>query len=214
MRWIVLLCCLAMPAWGQGVQMAGLNGETAQAVRDVVATMHGTFARMPAVRLTSAIGEVCGGDGESSGEVRYCTGQNVIFVAADLAARRGADWAAYAVAHQAGHGVQVRHGIADVALRLIVTDRAREAEYRGWVTRQVECIAGVLIGRSGGALPEFGAEPFTGSHWGRAPLSNGPKVSIGAAERRRWLEAGFRARDFSACGVGEFGAELILRAEQ
>ena len=214
MRVLTILLLLTVPAWGQGVQMADLSPPTERAIRAVVAEAGRTFGRMPPVRLTSAIAQVCGGDGNSSLLTRYCTDQNVIFVAADLVARAGGDGAAYAVAHQFGHAVQVRHGIADIALRRIRAERDREAEFRGWVTRQVECIAGVLLARSGQTLPPPGGEPFTGSHWGRSPISGGPTVSIGGAERRRWLEAGYRARDFGVCAVGEFGAERILQAER
>ncbi len=194
--------------------MAELSPATAKLLRGVTQTALKTFPNMPGVRLTSRIGAICSGDGASSTLTRYCTSDNAIYVAADLAQQVDGDMAAYLVAHQFGHAVQVRHGIADIALARITRDRAREAEYRGWVTRQVECIAGVLLKRSGARVPGFGAEPFTGSHWGRSPMAGGPRVSIGAAERRRWLETGYRAGDFGVCAVGEFGAELILRAER
>ena len=214
MRVLLILLCLAAPVHGQGVQMAELSQPTARLVRDVTQIAHKTFPNLPSVRLTSQIGAICRGDGDSSTLTRYCTSDNAIYVAADLAQRVEADMAAYLVAHQFGHAVQVRHGIADVALARITRDRAREAEYRGWVTRQVECIAGVLLKRAGARVPALDAEPFTGSHWGRSPMAGGPRVSIGAGERRSWLQTGHRAGDFKVCAVGEFGAELILRAER
>ena len=60
MRVLTILLLLAAPAWGQGVQMAELSPGTARAVRDVMEVAQRTFPRMPAVRLTSAIGALCG----------------------------------------------------------------------------------------------------------------------------------------------------------
>jgi len=110
------------------------------------------------------------------------------------------------MAHVLGHAIQVRHGVADVALRAIRSRRSEEQALRGMVTRQVECVAGVLMATAGeqpAMLRGFGQEPFTGSHWGRDPLNQGPRVSIGLEARAEWYEIGYAARDFAACTVGE-----------
>ena len=210
----LLLLTAGLPVLAQGVQMQALDPDTARAIRPVVEAAHRSFDRMPALRLTSRIGALCGGDGATSGDSRYCTSENVIFVASGLAERLGAERAAYVVAHQMGHAVQVRHGVADLALARITAARSREAELRGMVVRQVECIAGVLLARAGLDPPDLVREPFTGSHWGRAPMAGGPRVTIGIDARRKWLAAGYRKRDLSVCAVGEFGADLLLRADR
>ena len=216
----VLFCVLCGTTVGaQDVGMDGLNPKTAKAIRPIVKTANKHFTRMPQVQLTSRLVDLCNGDGETNTLVRYCTALNTIYVAADLTERLPPEGAAYVLAHAYGHAVQVRHGIADIALAKITTDRPREAELRGLVTMQVECIAGVLVGR---ALPNgrgkpsdwFPTEPFTGSHWGRSPMRNGPKVAIGTAMRDEWFSKGRASRDFASCAAGEMGAELILRAER
>ena len=84
------------------------------------------------------------------------------------------------------------------------------------VTRQVECLAGVLTARAGvpsrDLLSLFSTEPFTDAHWGRRPLNVGPKVSIGLDVRAEWYQIGFEAADFSVCSVGEMAADLIVQA--
>ena len=92
---------------------------------------------------------------------------------------------------------------------------SEEQALRGMVTRQVECVAGVLMATAGeqpAMLRGFGQEPFTGSHWGRDPLNQGPRVSIGLEARAEWYEIGYAARDFAACTVGEMSSELIVQA--
>ena len=102
-----------------------------------------------------------------------------------------------------GHAIQVKYGVADIALRKITDERSREKELRGMVTRQVECIAGVLFARAG--LPNanlkrlYKTEPFTQSHWGREPLSRGPKVSIGLNARAEWFSKGQKTEQFQTC---------------
>lgn len=180
------------------------------ALRDAA---HARFARMPELAFVSQIDGRCGADAAVNPDAAYCTSENTIFVSFTAAA--APERAAYQVAHVMSHAVQVRHGVADVALREITRRRNEEEKLRGWVTRQVECIAGFLFHEAG--LPEtdlrdlFEAEPMTGSHWGRDPLAVGPKVSIGLEARAEWFSVGQKG-DLSACAVGEFGSELLIKA--
>ncbi len=212
---VLMVWALATTAAAQGVQMAALNPATTRAIEDVVQTAAKDFTRMPQVRLNSALAGVCGGDATSNTWVQYCTDLNTIFVAADLADVLGPDPAAYAVAHAFGHAVQVVHGQADRALSVIQADRAREAELRGMVTRQVECVAGVIYGRamgSGGSLTDwFATEPFADSHWGRSPIARGPVVSIGLAQHDAWFRRGQAGGTVEVCAAGEMGVEALLR---
>jgi len=179
----------------------------------LVAATQAAFPRAPGVEIVADIGAVCGGGADGAGV--FCTSQNRIYLS--RAALSGADMP-YVLAHLYGHGLQVRYGVADVALAAIRADRGREAELRGMVTRQVECLAGMLLARSGNARPGlsalYGAEPFTGSHWGRQPVRTGPRVSIGIAARQEWLARGHAAAAPGVCSVGEMSAELIVAADQ
>ena len=170
------------------------------------------FPRLPPMVQVADIGPVCGGGNIAPGV--YCTTENAIFLAEGLPEAE----AIYTLAHLYGHALQVRYGVADLALAAIQADRPREAELRGMVTRQVECLAGVLIARAGLGLPALGRihsqEPFTGSHWGRRPTRAGPQVSIGLAARAEWLARGQAAADPAACSVGEMSSELIVAADQ
>lgn len=199
--------CFAL-ALGLSVQSAA-----ADAVSDLAATTQRAFDRMPQVQVVDQIAGNCGADGRVNPAVGFCTTSNIIFLSAGAAARPEA---AYLVAHSFGHAVQVRHGIADIALREITSRRAEEATLRGYVASQVECVAGFLLARAGLPAPNlpgwFDREPFAGSHWGRSPLSRGPQVSIGLAQRQAWALRGYQSNDLSACAAGEFGAELLLRA--
>ncbi|MEM8871836.1 MAG: hypothetical protein AAGB10_14980 [Pseudomonadota bacterium] len=218
LRPILLLWILSVGvAAAQSVQMAALNPQSARLIRDVVVAAESRFTKLPKVRLTSDLGRACNGP-SANRMIQYCTDQNVIFVAADLAdVVSSAEAAAYMVAHVYGHAVQVRHGQATIALRAIRAEPAREGALRGMVTRQVECIAGVIYGQ---VMPKtalsalFAAEPFTGSHWGRTPLSGGPAVSIGLSARDEWFQRGQDANDVAACGVGDMGVEPLLRARR
>ena len=184
----------------------------ADPVAEVAAAAQGAFANMPVVRRVDAIAGKCGADLQVNQRVAYCTSQNTIFLSRSAAARPEA---AYQVAHLFGHAVQVQHGVADFALAEIRARRSEEATLRGYVARQVECIAGYLFWRAG--LPEarlgdwMDQEPFTGSHWGRNPLRIGPQVSIGLGERDEWFQLG-QAGDISACAPGEFTADLLVGA--
>lgn len=184
----------------------------ADPVVQVEAAAKAAFDALPHVRAVDQIAGRCGADETVNATAVYCTTSNEIFlVRGDTDALQSA----YVVAHLYGHAVQVRHGVADFALKQIRQRRAEEAMLRGLVTRQVECIAGFIVARAG--LPEtdltvlFDGEPFTGSHWGRNPLHAGPEVSIGLAARAEWFARG-QQDDLAACAPGEFTADLLLDA--
>ena len=151
----------------------------------------------------------------SNPHIGYCTSERTIYVAPDFADR---PQASYEMAHLLGHAIQVTQGVADVALREISSRRDEEDALRGMVTRQVDCVAGVLMARAGLAAIDlaaaYEAEPFTDAHWGRRPLNAGPRVSIGVAARAQWYGIGYAASDFAACTVGEMSADLIVEAEK
>ncbi|MEO0912973.1 MAG: hypothetical protein AAFY59_08280 [Pseudomonadota bacterium] len=208
---------LAFPAQAQDVTMAALSPETARILRPVVVAAERAFPRLPGVTLTSSLRNVCGGDAASDPFANYCTDLNRIYVAKLAETGMSADEMIYRLAHLYGHAVQVRHGIADVALATIRANRAEEGLLRANVTQQVECIAGVIAGRATGGRVRGPAswateEPFTGSHWGASPIARGPKVSIGLAARNDWFLKGRDSDDFAACATERFSADLILRA--
>lgn len=192
----------------------GLAGPAAADPFAVHDAATGTFDSLPAVEIATDMGRVCGAGAVTNAHIGYCTTENIIYVSQIFAAR---PFAAYEMGHVLGHAIQVRHGVADVALREITRRRDEEAALRGMVTRQVECIAGVLSARAGlprADLRAMTAEPFTEAHWGRRPLNMGPRVSIGLDARATWYDLGYAANDFSACTVGEMSAELIVAAER
>lgn len=198
MRFLCFLLGLAGPAFADPF-----------AVHDAATSM---FDRLPAVEVAQ-IDAVCGTGRNSNPRIGYCTSDNTIYIAPDFAAR---PQAGYEMAHVLGHAVQVRHGVADVALREISRRPDEEEALRGMVTRQVECIAGVLMARAGLApldlAQAFGGEPFTGAHWGRRPLNGGPRVSIGVEGRQDWLDIGHGAGDVAVCAVGEMSSDLLVEA--
>jgi len=184
----------------------------ADPVADVAAAVNATFDRMPVIQRVAQIEGRCGADEHVNDVVAYCAPQNRVFLVSDAIGRPEA---AYMLAHVMGHAAQIQHGVADVALATIRANRDQEDVLRADVTRQVECVAGVFYTRAG--LPRadltdwFSTEPFTGSHWGRDPLSVGPKVSIGLAERAAWFARG-QGGDLAACATQSFGAELLIAA--
>ena len=198
MRWI----CIAL-LWAQTA--AADPFAVHQTVQDI-------FGRAPQVEVVDDLRAVCGAGGNSNPHIFYCTTASTIYLSQDFAARPSA---AYEMAHVLGHAIQVQHGVADVALREITRRRDEEEALRGMVTRQVDCVAGVVMARAG--LPAFdqttlGAEPFTDAHWGRRPVNPGPRVSIGLDARAQWYATGYRAADFAACSVGEMSSDLIVEA--
>lgn len=199
MKWVVMIF------WGA-------QAVAADPLQDVAAAAQAAFDDLPVLRIVSQIDGQCGADETVNPIMAYCTSQNQILIAR---ASMDTETAPYMVAHLYGHAVQVQHGVADFALGQIRQRRSEEPMLRGLVTRQVECIAGFIISRSG--QPEmdlttlFATEPFTDSHWGRDPLHIGPKVSIGRAARAEWFAIGQKG-DLSACAPGEFTADLLLDA--
>jgi hypothetical protein len=172
------------------------------------------FRDLPKVVRVTDTQAHCGANRGVSTIGAYCTTKNVIYLKDAFPEPKL--WAHH-LAHLYGHAVQVRHGVADVALRQIRTRPDEEDKLRGWVTRQVECIAGHIFAQTELdqiALDDlYGNEPLTGSHWGRDPLAVGPKVSIGLAARAEWFEIGM-TQGLSACAPGEFSSELLLKARR
>lgn len=186
------------------------------AIADPIAvhdTARALFGQIPSVEERVDLNAACGGGRNSNPHIGYCATQNLIFVSEDFSMRPQAP---YEMAHVLGHAIQVRHGIADVALRAIRNSRSEEAALRGMVTRQVECVAGVLMALAGLAradLPQlFIGEPFTDAHWGRQPINSGPRITIGLTARAQWYDIGYTARDFEVCSVGEMSSVLIVAA--
>ena len=178
----------------------------------VMAAAQASFDNMPRLVRVSQIAGECGADDHVNQNVAYCTSSNTIY----LAASGDGPQAAYFVAHSLGHAVQVKHGIADIALKEITRRRSEESVLRGYVASQVDCIAGFLVAKAGLSqtplFAMFDREPFTDTHWGRNPLRVGPQVAIGLEERDAWFRRGYLAETLADCAAGEFGAELLLRA--
>ncbi len=170
------------------------------------------FRDLPEVIRVKDARAQCGADKGVNKVVAYCTTKNVI----NLRDRfpEPISWAHH-LAHVYGHAVQVRHGVADIALREIRARRDDESKLRGWVTRQVECIAGYIFSQTGleaVALEDlYAGEPLTDSHWGRNPLAVGPKVSIGLKARAEWFDIGL-TQGLGACAPGEFSSDLLIKA--
>lgn len=210
MKYTSVLCAL----------LAGLFAQTASADPFAVSrTAQDTFDRMPRVLERRDFLDQCGGAGDrdhshdANPRIRYCTTNNTIYVVQGFG---DGPLAAYELGHVFGHAIQVQHGIADIAFREISRRRDEEDALRGMVTRQVECVAGVLTAMAGLApadLASLPAEPFTDSHWGRQPVHNGPRVSIGTGARAEWYNIGYRAQDFAVCTVGEMSSDLIVAAQ-
>ncbi len=184
----------------------------ADPVAGVAGAARDAFARMPQVVVVDQIAGLCGADDMVNDQIAYCTTSQQILIANGV---YNAPQAAYLVAHEYGHAVQVQHGVADFALRQIRNRRYEEAMLRGLVARQVDCIAGFLMARAG--LPKtdlatlFDEEPFTGIHWGRDPLRLGPTVEVGLAARAEWFAIG-QLGDLAACAPGEFTSDLLVAA--
>jgi hypothetical protein len=204
------LMCKIKPMRIFTVMAVAMMGGQALADTDAIErAVHLSFDDMPRVERANSVAEVCGAAGQANTDVVFCTSENVVYL------RNAAPQAAYKLAHVMGHAVQVRHGIADIALREIRRRPEEESALRALVTRQVECIAGFLTARAGLPVLDFAVfedEPFAGSHWGRNPLRIGPKVSIGLAARAEWFGIGFAGENLAVCAVGEMGAELLLAA--
>lgn len=200
MKYLSLIALIAMPAGAAPYVL--LDG-----ARDV-------FPDQPRIVKFSAADTPCGFTNQSHPQIGYCASQRVLYLRDDVASSPSA---AYEVAHVMGHYYQIRYGVADVALRTIRARRDDEDALRGMVTRQVECLAGVVMAAA--ELPFvpldvlFDDEPFTGSHWG-GRMGTGPRVSIGLDARAEWYETGYRAGDVAACSVGEMSADLLIAKQR
>ncbi len=202
LRLSLALCLCALPL----VALAQSAPEQVRAAADAL------FDEMPGL-LVGAEPGACGRDASVTAPISYCTTSNTLLAAPGALE---SPEAAYRVAHLLGHAIQVRHGIADIALREVRARPDEESKLRGMVTRQVECLAGVLIARAGLAPMSLGAlfehEPHTGSHWGRNPLRIGPRVSIGLAARAQWFDRGQRVARIEMCAVGEIPVAPLVEA--
>lgn len=199
MKWAAFIMCLA----GQAAAM------------DIAGTAQSLYARMPSLVIVNAIAGNCGATAAVNPRVAYCTSQNRIFVADGVINDPSVG---YEIAHQFGHAIFVQHGLADVALGAIRANRPNEAFLRGQVSRQIDCIAGVIYARAGlgkASLKDwFPEEPFTGSHWGRDPLRDGPQASIGLAARDEWFLKGQNAAHPRVCEVPELPIDLLVNPFQ
>lgn len=189
---------------------------SAQDWRDVERMAHRTFDNLPDVELVDVMPDTCGADPDTNPDMRYCTSENRITLRDQSENPEGTRRMAHALAHGFGHAIQVRHGIADIALREVRSRPSEEAELRRMVTGQVECLAGFLIARSGFAPVDlreiYDVEPFQDSHWGSNPLRVGPKVSAGLEFRADWIRTGFE-QGISACTVGEIDVGVLLASD-
>ncbi len=173
-------------------------------VNQVIAAANARFAEMPQLRVAPATTGFCGADGRVNEFAVYCTSQNIILVSAPALLR---DDVSYLVAHLLGHAAQVRHGIADVALRAIRKQPEQEAVLRSTVAAQVDCLAGYFHAQAGLEIDAetldlwFEQEVFAGIHWGRDPLRTGPAVSVGAQARADNFAAGWSQNDLEVCDL-------------
>lgn len=198
--------------FGLGLALAVLAGAArADDLPALIARSEASFERLPEVVVLPEVTERCGG-GVLAPAI-YCTSENAIYLSAAL---EGPE-AAYALAHLYGHALQVRYGLADIALAAIRAEPAEEAAIRSRVTRQVECLAGVLLARAGIDVPPldvlFEDEPMTDAHWGRSPVRSGPRVSIGLAARAEWFARGQAAADPAICAVDGLLPDLIVEGD-
>lgn len=201
MKWILLSALMAVPTTSAADPF--LVHETAQDM----------FASMPRLERTDNMFEDCGAGRNTNPNIAYCSTENVIYYVRDWAMSPSAS---YDMAHVLGHAIQIRHGIADIALRTIRARPDDEAALRSMVTRQVECLAGVLVANAGIGRVDLSdihrVEPFTGAHWGRNPLNGGPRVSIGLAARAEWFVIGQSSGRVADCAVEEIPSDILVDA--
>ena len=183
----------------------------AQGFPDVERAVRALFDDMPTIILLDEMDDRCGADEHTNPFARFCTTTNEIYLRRD----EDEDLLAYRVAHLMGHAAQVRHGIADIALREVRRRPDEEVTLRQMVERQVECLAGVFLAKAG-----FGpfdlrvfyiSAPFEDAHWGRNPLRVGPKVSMSLEERAEWVLRGAK-QGIEACTSGEIDVNVLLTA--
>ncbi len=190
------------------------NSSAIAAPAEIISAANASFQHLAEVVVVDQIDGRCGADDSVNPFAAYCTTDDTIFISKEAMNKPVAD---YLLAHVFGHVVQVEHGVADVALDAIWAEPSREKELRGYVARQVDCIAGVLVMRSGRSKMDLrkllSADPFEDAHWGRNPLRAGPLMGIGLAARAKWFDIGQRG-DLSQCAAGDFSSDLLLRADQ
>lgn len=182
-----------------------------QSYLDVEAASRALFDDLPQIVLMEQMDDRCGADHTTNPHARFCTTRNEIYLRRD----EDEDKLAYRVAHLMGHAAQVRHGIADIALREVRRRPDEEVALRLMVTAQVECLAGVYLAKAG-----FGAfdlrvfyrdPPFQDAHWGRNPLRVGPVVSMSLEDRADWVLRG-ATQGITACSAGEIDVQVLLNA--
>ena len=187
---------------------------TASPADQVTQAATASFARMPAVQVVASISGTCGADQHVNSRAVYCTSRDAILI---TQAEANSARAPYLLAHLFAHGAQVQHGVADVALRTITARRDEEPALRAMVAGQVDCVAGVLYERAGLPLDDltqlFNSDPFPDPHWGRSPLSSAPVMGIGLSARNQWFARGYSG-GLSSCGSGEFGPDLLIKADR
>ncbi|MFT5649202.1 MAG: hypothetical protein ACJAXK_001540 [Yoonia sp.] len=196
------------------LSLVGSQAVAQDAVSRMEVAARAAFLAMPDVRVVDQISGVCGADEAVSMRVAYCTTTNEILLAKDQVL---VPEVPYLLGHAFGHAVQVQHGVADVALQTIRARPQDEVVLRGFVDRQVDCIAGFLFAKAGFAPASLAtwmsADPFDDIHWGRNPLKVGPVMPVPLLDRDIWFRRG-QSGDLAACAVGEFGADLLIEAYQ
>lgn len=184
---------------------------TADPVDDVMAVANARFANMPQLQMVDTIAGNCGAKPNVNRAVAYCTTTGTIHL---TRAARMTPQAPYLVAHVLGHAIQVRHGVADVALAAIRANRAQEPALRTNVEQMVDCIAGLLMFHAGHTPSNltvwFETDPWAEPHWGRKPLSAGPIISVPLEMRNDWYRRG-QGDYLSACATQVFPVDLLLK---
>jgi len=197
--------------WTALIAMFCAGAATAQTYRDVENSARLLFSDLPEVILLDAMDMRCGADVHNNPYARYCTTKNEIY----LLKNQEEPMRAYRLAHVLSHAAQVRHGIADIALREIRRRPDEEITLRQMVTRQVECLAGVFLAEAGFSRFDlrdyFEKAPFEDAHWGRDPLRIGPVVSLPLDERAKWVLQG-QAEGLAGCSSGEIDVKVLLDA--
>jgi len=184
----------------------------ADPVDDVMRVAQARFDRMPSLQMVDRISGNCGAKSLVNNQIAYCTTTNSLLMSP---AARALPQAPYLVAHVLGHAVQVKHGVADVALATIRANRAQEPFLRTNVEQMVDCIAGLLVFEAGHAPANLNVwmsdDPFAGPHWGRKPLTEGPVISLPLDMRNDWFRRG-QGGFIAACATEVFGSDLLVKA--
>lgn len=219
---VMFLMALCWVFFGNTAQAKIVNGKADQAqaaaLSGLVDAADKTFLRLPDVYFKKSLKGLCGAGRASNPYVLFCSAERRIYMRTGVVDAFGVGAAGYLLGHVYGHAAQVKYGVATIALATIRANRDREDELRGYVTRQVECVAGVLNNRAGlvdgGPKDWFGTEPLADSHWGASPIARGPVVSIGLDQRHEWFLKGLKSGDFKECSAGVFPADLLVNASR